>query len=120
MQVFYILLVLFQVEYKQKSGNKQVDKYETRVRKKHGTSPKTGTYAKKYSDEQIKSYRAACIAHAEVKPKQMTLNMIANMHGLSKPYACMLREDYTQRANCLPTQELIQKYIDNSVNLSLS
>jgi hypothetical protein len=65
-----------------------------------------------YSSECIRSYRSACVAKEEMSAHHITYLQLAKLHKIKPSYAMTIRGDFTRRADCLPTDELISKFKD--------
>jgi hypothetical protein len=66
--------------------------------------------ASEYSTECIRSFRSACVAKEEMSAQHITYTQIAKLHKIKLTYANTVRVDFTRRPDCLPTDELVNKF----------
>lgn len=66
----------------------------------------------KYSNELVTSFRSACEAKDRLGVgSRVPYTSIAKVHKITTSLAYIYRSDYTLRPDCLPTEELIQRFI---------
>ena len=91
------------------SYEKQIDQY-TKANMTHKDIKKRSVRNYRYTDEQIISFRSACLAKNEINCTKISINAIGKQHGIAPPYAHQIYKNYLKRPDCLPDPELVEKF----------